>query len=183
MMKKLIVLFLAATVLTLGACNPKESPNKHKQAEKAAAVAESIKFTENAEIENIKKRLELTSKPGQIGFITLLNSAGQPIAYYSVKGKITSSGKRLTPTNVVYDFCQYRVERDAHLGGPCDAVVKAPSDEGTWGSSSPYIYFWTTGGQYIQWSGQYLYSDKPYRLSVQPLVVEVSSSSLPKKDE
>lgn len=47
----------------------------------------------------------------------------------------------------------------------------AGSDEGTHVSSNHYVFFWTTAGQYIQWSGNYLYSDKPIRITEQPMVV------------
>ena len=57
--------------------------------------------------------------------------------------------------------------------------VDAPSDEGTYGSSNPYVYFWTPGGQYIQTSMEYVYSDKPFRLSEEPIMVtaEVTASA------
>jgi hypothetical protein len=56
-----------------------------------------------------------------------------------------------------------------------NVVRQAPSDEGTYGSSNPYIFYWTVNGEYRQWSGAYLYSDKPIRLRVEPLVVNVST--------
>jgi len=139
---------------------------KSTQAQKAEIAAASISFTENAEIDNIKKRLELTSNPGLTGFVLLMNEAGQPIMYTGVKGKITSSGKRLTaPTKV------WGIKRGGYSG---TQLGTAESDEGTWGSSSPYVYFWTTTGQYIQWNGKYLYSDKPFRTTIEPLVINVT---------
>lgn len=126
--------------------------SQHVQARVAREAARSINFTENAEIDNIKKRLELTASPSLVGYVVLLNGTGQPILYTAIKGKITSGSKKLTD------------------GG----VTGTLSDEGTHGSSNPYIYFWSTSGVYHQWSGDYLYSDKPIRLSVQALVVNVT---------
>jgi hypothetical protein len=122
-------------------------------------------MVENAEIDNIKARLELTSNPGLMGFILLMNEAGQPIMYTGVKGKISSSGKRLTAP-----VKEWRIDRGEWNGSQ---LGPAPSDEGTWGSSDSYIYFWTTNGQYMQWNGKYLYSDKPFRTTVEPLVVSI----------
>lgn len=154
-----IVLAIAtiSSVLALSACDiPQDA--KDTQAQLAQNAANSIKFTANAEIDNIKRRLELTSNPGQIGFILLINEMGRPVMYTGVRGKVTSGSKRLTkPQEYLY----------AGSGG----VVDAPSDEGTYGSSNPYIYFWTTGGQYIQWSGHYLYSDKPFRIDDPALII------------
>jgi hypothetical protein len=52
-------------------------------------------------------------------------------------------------------------------------VRQAPSDEGTYGSSNPYIFYWNIDGVYRQWSGHYLYSTQPMRLTIQPLVVNI----------
>lgn len=169
-LKSLAIATIAALGLVIGACQPQSSSavgqsQKEQQAAAAKKAAESVKIVSNAEIDNIKKRIELVSKPGLLGYITLLNEAGQPIFYTAVKGKITSSGKRLTPK-----VKQWKIDRGNWNG---TALGPAPSDEGTWGSSSPYIFFWTPGGQYFQWSGKYLYSDKPMRLRVEPLVVNV----------
>lgn len=171
-MRKLILVAVATTAFALAGCQeatPAAPSNKIEQSKKAAEAAAQIDFTENSEIDNIKRRLELTSKPGQIGFVVLLNEAGQPILYTSVKGKITSSGKRLTKPWMA-------VDADCGEYG-CDQVVDGPSDEGTYGSSDPYIYFWDTAGNYHQWSGRYLYSDKPIRLRQQPLVIEIGGAS------
>jgi hypothetical protein len=151
--------------LALAGCDDLPQSNKNVQAEKAAAAAQSIKFEENAEIDNIKRRLELTADPGKFGFILLLNQAGQPILYEGVKGKVTSGGKRLTPPD--------RASSGWGAGG--NTVTRAAaSDEGTWGSSSPYIFYWNTDGVYRQWDGGYLYSDQPIRLRIEPLVVSAA---------
>lgn len=159
----------AGTMLTACDQGPKAAaPVKVEQSQKAAAAANSIRFDENAEIENIKHRIELTSSPGALGFILLMNEAGQPIMYTSVKGKITSSGKRLTRDQEIRTFSNGK-------GGVSPSVINAPSDEGTYGKSDEYIYFWTTEGQYMQWNGKYLYSNQPFRIRVEPLVINTVS--------
>ena len=154
-----LIVILCAMLLT--ACPDDGRSSKNAQAEKAKAAANSIQFTENAEIDNIKKRLELTANPGLLGFVVLLNETGQPVMYTGVNGKITSGGKRLT-----------RPDRVTTEGpGANNVVAQAPSDEGTFGHNGEYVFFWTPANQYIQWNGKYLYSDKPFRLSVEPLVI------------
>jgi hypothetical protein len=163
-MRILLVASLVAA-LALTACVPNEGPtNKEVQAAKAEAAAQTVQFSENAEIDNIKARLQLTADPGLVGFVVLLNEMGQPVMYTGVKGKITSGSKRLTRTD------EYSCETARGGGYTCDFRPSA-SDEGTYGSSNPYIFFWTPEGQYVQWSGEYLYSDKPIRLSSDPLIV------------
>lgn len=159
------MLALVAAVALAGCEVPNQTAPtvKTEQAKKAAEAANSIQFSENSEIDNIKRRLELTSNPGQIGFVLLLNEMGKPVMYASVKGKITSGQKRLTRP-------QEKVRNDCGQAW-CDGWIEGPSDEGTYGSSSPYVFFWTTEGQYFQWAGKYLYSDKPFRISDPTIVI------------
>lgn len=162
--KSIFTFLILALTFTLAGCNRDTAPsNKATQSQRAAEAANSINFTENSEIDNIKRRLELTSKASQMGYVVLLNSAGQPVMYTTVKGKITSGSKRLTKPD-------YSSSEGA---GTNNVVRAAPSDEGTYGSSSEYIFFWTAEGQYIQWNDKYLYSDRPIRLSVKPIVIDV----------
>lgn len=170
-MKK-IALFATILALPLAACGERAAPSaKDAQAAKAQERANSLSFTENSEMDNIERRLRLTSNPGQIGFVLLMNEMGQPVMYTSVKGKITSGSKRLTRTE--QSVCIPQQDSDGSRNGMCSYErVAAPSDEGTYGSSGEYIYFWTVDGQYVQWNGKYLYSDKPLRTSVPALVVD-----------
>lgn len=158
-MKKYFLFVMLSICLIFVGCVKRSEDVKDVQSKVAQQAANNIKFTGNAEIENIIKRLQLTSDPGLIGYVVLLNESGQPILYTTVKGKVTSGSKRLTKP---FDWVT-----------GTNTYVDAPSDEGTYGSSNPYIYFWSQSGQYVQWSGHYLYSDKPIRLSVKPLVVDV----------
>lgn len=163
-MKKLTTAILLLCALVLSGCEEEKTANG-MQAAKAKAAANSITFAENAEIDNIKARLTLTANPGLLGFIVLLNETGQPVMYSGVKGKVTSGGKRLTEPDRFGSWS----------AGENNVVRQAPSDEGTYGNSGEYVFFWTPAGQYIQWNGKYLYSDKPFRLTTTPLVLAVDS--------
>ena len=175
-MKKIISGFALtaglAMTLMAGSCDVQPNTStKQNESQKAAAAANSVSFAAgNAEIDNIKKRLELTSDPALMGYIVLFNDMGTPILYTTVKGKVTSSGKRLTAP-----FQETELKRASVGDRSSSDFTDAPSDEGTWGSSNPYIYFWTTGGQYIQWSGNYLYSDKAFRIDA-PSVVTITTT-------
>jgi hypothetical protein len=153
LMKRLSIFAACCGLLfALGGCLEASHTNRSEQAERAATAANSLRFNSNAEIDNIKHRLELTSQPGLAGYILLMNEA--------IKGKITSGSKRLTEP----------MQRWSNGNGGA-VVAPAPSDEGTWGSSNEYIYYWTAAGEYRQWNGKYLYSDKPFRIRIEPLVI------------
>ena len=160
--------------LMAGSCDIQPNTNtKTSEATKAAAAANSISFAAgNAEIDNIKKRLELTSDPALMGYIVLFNDMGQPILYTTVKGKVTSGSKRLTAP-----FQETELRRGGVGEQSSSDFTDAPSDEGTWGSSAAYIFFFDTQGRYIQWSGNYLYSDKPLRLNDAPMVTLVATTN------
>lgn len=163
---------LIAASFALVACGPDTAsqPNAKTEAAKRGAemANQALAGGNNAEQDNIARRLKLTSNPGASGYVLLLNQAGQPIMYTTVKGKITSGSKRLTSPDM---------PRRVDCGQYCtEELGNAPSDEGTFGSSDPYIFFWTQEGQYIQWNGSYLYSDKPFRTNIQPLVVKVEAA-------
>lgn len=141
--------------------------NRLSQAQKASEAAKSIAFTDNAEIENIKKRIELTSKPGLLGYVAIINKVGQVSLYTPVQGKLTSGSKRLNPPD----------RASANFGGGQNTVVRAaPSDEGT-GEVQENIFSWSPNGQYFQTNEGYIYSDKPFRPTQQPLLVIDSNSS------
>lgn len=160
-MNKIII--TSSLLLIISACDPAPPSAKDIAAAKGESMAENaLGNGNNAEQKNIQRRLKLTGQPGLIGYVVLLNDMGKPVMYTTVKGKLTSGGKRLTqPQKDVYTA-------SGHM------VMDAPSDEGTWGSSSPYIYFWDTNDRYHQWSGQYLYSDQPIRLNEEPLVINLA---------
>lgn len=166
-MSRFHFLALAAASLSLAACEAGPPTTQQQQAARAEAAARSISFTDNAEIGNISRRVRMTANPGQIGYILLLNESGTPIVYASVRGKVTSGGRRLTPA--------HHLDCNSYGCGQ----IEQPGDEGTFGSSNPYIYFWTTEDQYYQWSGQYLYSDRPFRTTVTPFVVAVREGRAP----
>ena len=94
------------------------------------------------EQENVKKRLELENKPGQIMHLYILSAySGQVLLYSTVKGKVTSSGKKLSPstasTNQVF----------TDQGDYTNEVI---GDDGTYGSAIEYLYWWDAQGRYNQ---------------------------------
>jgi hypothetical protein len=140
---------------------PTASERLQNQAAEAAQRA-AAGTTEPNEINMIKARRIMNGKPGLQMYVILLSKGGQPIDYFVTQGKCTSSQKRLSPTHRLVDT------------GPNSLVVKAPSEDGTFGSSAPYIYCKTVDGKYKQWNGNYYASDKPIELTIKPLVIDTS---------
>lgn len=173
---------LAAVVLSaLGRANKAEAcgfwssctqaSTNAKAAEQETVAAEVARLTnavpvpsltDSLERANISKRLTAFSDPSKISYIYLV-SFGKVMAFYTVKGKVTSGSKRLTANDqLVDDGSDYQAGQH---------VVSAPELDGTYGSSDPYIYFWTTDGTYVQWNGEYMMADQPLQLTTQPELV------------
>lgn len=117
---------------------------------------------DSLERKNISKRLTTFSDPNKVSYIYLINY-GRVMSFYTIKGKITSGSKRLTSTQrlVQCDSGEYTA----------DCAMEQAELDGTYGSSNPYIFFWTTDGAYVQWSGDYMLSDQPLQMASQPELV------------
>lgn len=148
------------------------SATDQKQIEQESVTAQLVRLTKavptprletSLERINISKRLQLFSDESKISYIYLV-SFGKVMAFYTVKGKITSGAKRLTSP-------QQLVESTWCGSGNCSLVTDAPELDGTYGHSADYIYFWTTDGTYVQWNGEYMLADQPLQLTTTPELV------------
>lgn len=122
---------------------------------------------------NVKDRLLMDNKVGSIKHLYVISAySGQVLLYSTVKGKVTSSGKRLTPTTANY-------ASNAN-GGSSGFEVSMPNgdrfytsevlqDDGTYGSSIEYLYWWDVQGRYHQ---QYVTGGEIIHISDQPIPVK-----------
>lgn len=108
---------------------------------------------------NIKARLEEDNKPGAIKHLYIISPySGQVILYSTVKGKVTSGGKRLTPTHLAVGTSGESKLPGVEIPNIPSASgfwYKATTDEvlqddGTYGQSGDYLYWWDVRGVYHQ---------------------------------
>lgn len=142
--------------------------------QKALSVSVPLPTLSNSlERTNISKRLTTFDDPAKVSYI-YLTSYGKVMAFYTVKGKVTSGNKRLTNPQRAINDCGTLINLDGGDSWNCTQntiTVDSPELDGTYGSSSSYIFFWTTDGTYVQWSGEYMLSDQPLKLSTTPELV------------
>lgn len=138
------------------------SRNQEHNANMSRQAYESLHITENAEVESIRDYIRSVTTPGSVGYVTLF-TLGRPIAYYAIKGPVVDCARELTPI--------------LHAGGyNNETALDAPNDEGTYGGNEHCHFFKTEDGVFIRWSGEFLYSSQPIRLSEKPLVIDVHES-------
>ena len=117
---------------------------------------------------NIKKRLELWNNESKISYIYLIDF-GRVVAFHTVKGKITSGNKRLTSNSATVDGDGQEAGIGKNIWNDSGSfTIERPELDGTYGTSGNYIFFWTTDGIYVQWSGNYLLMDEPMKVNIEP---------------
>lgn len=137
-------------LLTIGCFDIDNQPVSDSNLKKAKAVVKTGTDGLTVEQRNIKDRLILDNLPGSIKHLYVVSAySGQAILYSTVKGKVTSSGKRLNPTSIVVGSSgEYR--RGGFDFGNDFVTDEVLQDDGTYGSSVEYLYWWDVQGRYHQ---------------------------------
>ena len=86
------------------------------------------------------------------GYIVLLTESGSVVGKFTVDGKVSSLNSYLTPDSELYECVTSYSCENSWL----------PDVDGSYGSNDNGIFFFTTDGKYIEWTGTYLYSDIPF---------------------
>lgn len=130
------------------------------------------KLTTSSERKNVAKRAELFNNEDKISYIYLV-SYGKVMAFYTVKGKVSSLRSYMSPTEKLIDGngdnCRNNWVTNAGYT-PC-YTVSAPDIDGTYGENVEGIFFFTTEGAYVEWKGEYMMSDQPLKLTTQPELI------------
>lgn len=164
--RTLAVAALAALALAAGtACSASGAAQNNPQAEsnyKAQEKNDPVpSLNDSLERGNISEHLKRNNQADRVRYIYLLADTGGIYAYFVIKGKVTSTGAQLTPTD---DF--------AKKCSSCDwEVVQGPTDDGSFGGDEGGIYFFTDTGQEVQWNGRWLLSDQPLKIQTPTLTL------------
>lgn len=93
-----------------------------------------------------------------LGYIVLFTDNGGVIGNFIVDGKVSSLNSFLTPDSEYYEKADtgFKVEERSN---------KWLADvDGSYGENDSGIFFFTTDGKYIEFTGTYLYSDIPFEV-------------------
>lgn len=91
--------------------------------------------------------------PKPFGYIILF-AGNAPVSRFIVDGKVSSLNSFLTPNS--YD--EYVTQ-----GGV--KTIELSDVDGSYGENDNGIFFFTVDGNYVEWTGEYLYSDIPIEIN------------------
>ena len=109
-----------------------------------------------------------------LGYIVLLTESGSTVGSFIVDGKVSSLNSFLSPDSEFYEKdLGYRSSDTVTSKAVYDFSNKWIADvDGSYGENDTGIFFFTTYGKYIEWTGTYLYSDIPFIVDDPILKVE-----------
>lgn len=166
----MLVIALAFTGLLLmgvNSCDLKTNEPKSSSGVRQATVKVKTQASGlTSEQENIVRKLKEDNKVGAIKYLYIVSAySGDVLIYSTVKGKVTSSGKRLSPYSVMNDYGTSEDGIDIKIGGLNYTTGEVLQDDGTYGHSIPYLYWWDTkdvGHKHYVSGGQIIHvSDAP----------------------
>lgn len=121
------------------------------------------------ERQNVAKRAEIFNTESKVSYIYLV-SYGKVMAFFTVKGKVSSLQSYMVPTEKLVYGDGKSCDRWVSVEDPC-FTVNAPDIDGTYGENVEGIFFFTTEGAYVEWKGEYMMSDQPLKLATPPELV------------
>ena len=98
-----------------------------------------------------------------LGYIVLFTESGAVVGSFVVDGKVSSLNSFLTPDSEYYEKNIGSTSGDSNASYVDRYSNKWLADvDGSYGENDNGIFFFTPAGQYIEWTGTYLYSDIPF---------------------
>lgn len=156
---------VVSVMLTAGSCSGESDSSKNARQDretKASTVVLCGAANESLECKNLKERERRNSRPNAIGYVYLYNFDGSVKGYFTIKGKVSSTQSQMAPMDVLVDGCQ-------RTGEDCPQSMEAPGDDGSFGPNEGGIFFFTSEGVMVTYSGEYVLSDAPLKLSTNKL--------------
>lgn len=166
---------LAVLGVLLTACTS-NGPDKDSAQGKKIALTEEVTKAQEAAVpypasdlknpldrRNLADRLKRNNNPNAISYLYLLSNTGNPIGYFVLKGKLTSTESALLPTDSIIDAC-------GRAGEYCPQVVQGVGDDGTYGQNENAVFGYTAQGVMITVRMEnWFQSDAPIALNVPDL--------------
>ena len=168
-MKKLLFILVSGLLIT--SCTEPRQQKSDSGVKKATTTVKTNLNGQTVEQQNIIERLKRDNDIGSVKHLYVISSyTGDVLQYSTVKGKVTSGGKRLSPKTVSGNSggltgVDYN---SVNIGGTNYITDEVLDDGGAYGDSGNYLFWFDTQGNYHQYypsGGTYLeICDKPLRV-------------------
>lgn len=155
------------TTVTTGTTTLIEMEATEKNQERIRVANPLPELKDSLEVKNLTRRLQDLNSPNRIGYIYLINF-GRVMAYYTIKGKISSLNSLITTPDQIVTYSKTRWSLDSTRFD--SHVIASPDLDGSYGVNPEGIFFYTTEDQYVEWKGDYMFSFSPMVLSERPLL-------------
>lgn len=182
-MKNLIYSLIVIIGFMFTSCDvgaPEPQQHSDSGVTKATASVETDADGHTVEQKNIMERLKRDNAVGEVKHLYIISSyTGDVMEYSTVKGKVTSGSKRLSPKTVVGSPGDMQSGNDnyVYLGGREYTTDEVLDDGGAYGESTNYIYWFDAQDNYHQYfpsGGTYLHiSERPLRIRKSNLTLSV----------
>ena len=169
-MKKLLFILISGLLLT-SCVEPQQQQKSDSGVTKATTKIKTNPDGTTVEQKNIIERLKRDNDIGSVKHLYVISSyTGDVLQYSTVKGKVTSGGKRLSPKTVSggsggLTGINYN---SVNIGGVNYITDEVLDDGGAYGDSGNYLFWFDTQGNYHQYypsGGTYLeICDRPLRV-------------------
>jgi len=157
-MKKIIVIIIGLMLISMmliAGCTENRSGVSATGVKQAVAIVQTDAQGHTVEQSNIIKKYEIDNNPATIRYIYVISPFTNKVMFKTaMKGKMTSSGKRLTP-NTVSTSCGsstsgYSCGAFSMINGEEYRTPEVTQDDGTYGTSVEYLYGFAMDGSMLQ---------------------------------
>jgi hypothetical protein len=154
----------------LTSCEVDQQQTSDSGVKKASVKIQTDENGTTIEQRNIEERLKRDNQIGSIKHLYIISAyTGDVLQYSTVKGKVTSGGKRLSPKTVNGNGSNGLGSNNfVTLNGKNYTTDEVLDDGGTYGESGNYLFWFDAQGNYQQYypsGGSYVQiSDKPLRI-------------------
>ena len=173
-MKKIVsILLLVAITICMLACCDSDYQEQTSDVEKQQSITKDLQQSQPTptEIDYSLERYNLIRRAywvnGQrekalslpcpvekpLGYVVLMLEGVGVVGNYVIDGKVSSLNSFLTPDSEYYEYSAGETSKKNNWLADVD---------GSYGENDNGIFFFTTDGKYIEWTGTYIYSDIPY---------------------
>jgi hypothetical protein len=167
---KVMSVLMFALVLMSSGCEDNTQQKSDSGAIKASTHIKTDAEGHTVEQKNIIERLQRDNKVGEVKHLYVISSySGDVLEYSTVKGKVTSGGKRLSPKTVNGNGMDSPGQSNyVYIGRVQYTTDEVLDDGGAYGESGNYLFWFDAQDNYHQYypsGGTYLHiSEKPLRI-------------------